>query len=108
MVKTPRVVITPGEPAGIGPDLVVALAQNSWPAQLVVCADPSLLTARAAQLGLPLTLLPFSSDKPAAPQAAGTLTLLPVTLKAPVVPVRSMRRTAVTWWKPWRAPAMAA
>ncbi|HAV6915865.1 TPA: 4-hydroxythreonine-4-phosphate dehydrogenase, partial [Cronobacter sakazakii] len=35
MVKTPRVVITPGEPAGIGPDLVVALAQNSWPAQLV-------------------------------------------------------------------------
>ncbi len=86
MVKTPRVVITPGEPAGIGPDLVVALAQNSWPAQLVVCADPSLLTERAVQLGLPLTLLPFSSDKPAAPQAAGTLTLLPVTLKAPVVP----------------------
>ncbi|CCK05331.1 4-hydroxythreonine-4-phosphate dehydrogenase [Cronobacter sakazakii 696] len=30
--------------------------------------------------------MPFSSDKPAAPQAAGTLTLLPVTLKAPVLP----------------------
>ncbi|ELY5820756.1 4-hydroxythreonine-4-phosphate dehydrogenase PdxA [Cronobacter dublinensis] len=86
MVKTPRVVITPGEPAGIGPDLVVALAQHAWPAQLVVCADPTLLTARAAQLQLPLTLLPFSSDAPACPQPAGTLTLLPVTLQAPVVP----------------------
>ncbi|EOV9018168.1 4-hydroxythreonine-4-phosphate dehydrogenase PdxA [Cronobacter muytjensii] len=86
MVKTPRVVITPGEPAGIGPDLVVALAQHAWPAQLVVCADPTLLTARAAQLDLPLTLLPYSSDDPALPQAAGTLTLLPVTLQAPVKP----------------------
>ncbi|ELY4672008.1 4-hydroxythreonine-4-phosphate dehydrogenase PdxA [Cronobacter muytjensii] len=86
MVKTPRVVITPGEPAGIGPDLVVALAQHAWPAQLVVCADPTLLTARAAQLDLPLTLLPYSSDAPALPQAAGTLTLLPVTLQAPVKP----------------------
>ncbi|WP_105685288.1 4-hydroxythreonine-4-phosphate dehydrogenase PdxA [Cronobacter dublinensis] len=86
MVKTPRVVITPGEPAGIGPDLVVALAQHAWPAQLVVCADPTLLTARAAQLQLPLTLLPLSSDAPACPQPAGTLTLLPVTLQAPVVP----------------------
>ncbi|NUW59867.1 4-hydroxythreonine-4-phosphate dehydrogenase PdxA [Cronobacter muytjensii] len=86
MVNTPRVVITPGEPAGIGPDLVVALAQHAWPAQLVVCADPTLLTARAAQLDLPLTLLPYSSDAPALPQAAGTLTLLPVTLQAPVKP----------------------
>lgn len=86
MVKTPRVVITPGEPAGIGPDLVVALAQHAWPAQLVVCADPTLLTARAAQLDLPLTLLPYFSDAPALPQAAGTLTLLPVTLQAPVKP----------------------
>ena len=39
MVKTQRVVITPGEPAGIGPDLVVQLAQREWPVELVVCAD---------------------------------------------------------------------
>ena len=37
MVKTQRVVITPGEPAGIGPDLVVQLAQREWPVELVVC-----------------------------------------------------------------------
>ena len=30
MVKTQRVVITPGEPAGIGPDLVVQLAPVSY------------------------------------------------------------------------------
>lgn len=38
-----RVVITPGEPAGIGPDLVVQLAQRDWPVELVICADGALL-----------------------------------------------------------------
>ena len=42
MVKTQRVVITPGEPAGIGPDLIVQLAQREWPVELVVCADATL------------------------------------------------------------------
>lgn len=51
-----RVVITPGEPAGIGPDVVVALAQQSWPVELVVCADAELLLSRALALKLPLTL----------------------------------------------------
>ncbi|ATF94178.1 4-hydroxythreonine-4-phosphate dehydrogenase [Cedecea neteri] len=81
-----RVTITPGEPAGIGPDLVVALAQRDWPVELVVCASPELLLARASLLGLPLTLQPFEPDQPAKPQAAGTLTVLPVELRAPVVP----------------------
>jgi len=65
MVKTQRVVITPGEPAGIGPDLVVQLAQREWPVELVVCADATLLTNRAAMLGLPLTLRPYSPNSPA-------------------------------------------
>ena len=81
MVKTQRVVITPGEPAGIGPDLVVQLAQREWPVELVVCADATLLTDRAAMLGLPLTLRPYSPNSPAQPQTTGTLTLLPVALR---------------------------
>ncbi len=81
-----RVTITPGEPAGIGPDLVVALAQRDWPVELVVCASPELLLARATLLGLPLTLQPFEANQPAKPQATGTLTVLPVELRAPVVP----------------------
>ncbi|HEY3986082.1 4-hydroxythreonine-4-phosphate dehydrogenase PdxA [Cedecea sp.] len=86
MANISRVTITPGEPAGIGPDLVVALAQRDWPVELVVCASPELLLARASLLGLPLTLQPFQTDQPAKPQAAGTLTVLPVELRAPVVP----------------------
>ena len=39
--------ITPGEPAGIGPDLVVKIAQQPWPRPLVAIADPELLQARA-------------------------------------------------------------
>ncbi|AFJ48362.1 4-hydroxythreonine-4-phosphate dehydrogenase PdxA [Shimwellia blattae] len=86
MANTPRVVITPGEPAGIGPDLVVALAQRDWPVEMVVCASPSLLSERAALLGLPLTLLPYHADTPASPQRSGTLTLLPRELQAPAIP----------------------
>ncbi|WP_313130584.1 4-hydroxythreonine-4-phosphate dehydrogenase PdxA [Pseudescherichia vulneris] len=80
-----RIVITPGEPAGIGPELVVQLAQRDWPMELVICADPQLLTDRASTLGLPLTLLPYDANQPAQPQQARTLTVLPVALRAPVV-----------------------
>jgi len=85
-MKHHRVVITPGEPAGIGPDLVVQLAQRSWPVELVICADASVLEARAKTLNLPLTLLPYQAENAPLPQQAGTLTLLPVPLRTPVVP----------------------
>ena len=85
-MKQHRVVITPGEPAGIGPDLVVQLAQRSWPVELVVCADATLLQDRAALLGLPLTLIPYVEGQQPAPQQAGTLTLLSVPLRTPVIP----------------------
>lgn len=79
-----RIVITPGEPAGVGPDLVVALAQQDWPVELVVCADPALLLARANQLNLPLQLREYQPDQPALAQQAGTLTILPVKTTAEV------------------------
>ena len=40
---TLRLAITPGEPAGIGPDLVLALSQQDWPVELVICANQQLL-----------------------------------------------------------------
>ncbi|MBB1198830.1 4-hydroxythreonine-4-phosphate dehydrogenase PdxA [Enterobacteriaceae bacterium 89] len=86
MTQPQRVVITPGEPAGIGPDLVVQLAQLDWPVELVVCADETLLTNRAAMLGLPLQLLPYRASSSPVPQRAGTLTLLPVSLHGAVIP----------------------
>lgn len=70
---TSRIALTPGEPAGIGPDLAVMLAQRARHTEVVAIADPSLLAARADLLGLPLTLRPF--DASAAPEGdrAGTL-----------------------------------
>ena len=50
-----RIAVTPGEPAGIGPDLVVAIAQQAHYASLVAVADPELLESRAEQLGLSLS-----------------------------------------------------
>ncbi|WP_225085816.1 4-hydroxythreonine-4-phosphate dehydrogenase PdxA [Pectobacterium colocasium] len=84
--NTPRVVITPGEPAGIGPDLVIALAQQAWPVELVICADPELLLSRALQLSMPLTLRDYQPGHPAQPQQAGSLTILPIAAPATVIP----------------------
>ncbi|HSJ48577.1 MAG TPA: 4-hydroxythreonine-4-phosphate dehydrogenase PdxA [Gammaproteobacteria bacterium] len=81
---TLRLVLTPGEPAGIGPDLCILLAQQAQAEELVVIADPDLLLARAAELGLPLKILPFSRDQPPTPTPAGQLRVLPVALRSPV------------------------
>ena len=48
--------ITPGEPAGIGPDLCVMLAQQDRHEHWIAIGDPQLLTSRAEALGLPLTV----------------------------------------------------
>ena len=86
MSNTPRVLITPGEPAGIGPDLAVQIAQEKWPAELVVIADPELLCARAKQLDLPpLNLVTCDLQKPAEPHQPGTLKIIPVALQTPCV-----------------------
>jgi 4-hydroxythreonine-4-phosphate dehydrogenase len=81
----PRIALTPGEPAGIGPDLIVTLAQTARAAELVVIADPELLQSRARLLGLPLQLHSFN-PLIRRPHQAGELTILPVPLTAPVSP----------------------
>ncbi|MGY3869498.1 4-hydroxythreonine-4-phosphate dehydrogenase PdxA [Aeromonas crassostreae] len=78
-----RLAITPGEPAGIGPDLVLDIARRDWPHQLVVIASPELMQRRAKALGLEIALIPYDPAQPARPQRAGTLTLCPVALGAP-------------------------
>ena len=83
---TSRVVITPGEPAGIGPDLVLAIARQAWPVELVVVADPQLLQQRAQLLGLDIQFKNYDPDAAATPQTAGTLTIAPVSLIADVTP----------------------
>jgi len=74
------IALTPGEPAGIGPDLCVKLAQQNLACQLVVIANPDMLRQRAEILGLPIILNEFNSDLPSVAQLAGHLTVLPVEL----------------------------
>lgn len=79
-----RIVITPGEPAGVGPDLVISLAQQAQPFELVVAADPTLLQERAQQLNLPLRLHDLDLNKPPRALAGGELVVAPVNLRAQV------------------------
>ncbi len=85
MRASKRILITPGEPAGIGPDVVIMLAQQPWPVELVVCADPDVLLERSRQLKLPLQLCPYDINQPAQPQKSGTLTLLPISTAVPSI-----------------------
>lgn len=84
---THRIVITPGEPAGIGPDLCVQIAQRPpADAELVVVADPDLMLSRARILGLPLSLNAFNPDLPASANKPGELTIQAVRLGNEVTP----------------------
>jgi 4-hydroxythreonine-4-phosphate dehydrogenase len=53
MHHAPVIALTPGEPAGIGPDIVLALMQRPHACDLVLIADPTMLAERAAQLNQP-------------------------------------------------------
>lgn len=83
---TKRVAITPGEPAGIGPDLVIAIAQQAWPVELVVVASKALILDRAKQLNLPITLIDYNANEAARPQAKNTLTIVDIPLAQPAIP----------------------
>jgi 4-hydroxythreonine-4-phosphate dehydrogenase len=56
----PRLIITSGEPAGIGPDLCIAVAERAWECDLVVAGDAQLLRDRAASLGKQIRLESYS------------------------------------------------
>ena len=84
MLSFKRLIITSGEPAGIGPDLCLMLASYSLPAQLVVAADPELLAQRAKQLNLNVTLTTFNPDD-RQPASVGELIVAPLSLSQPCV-----------------------
>ena len=77
----PRVALTAGEPAGIGPDLCVMLAQQAIDAEVVVIADIQILAQRAQQIGLPLQIIPFNKNTTQVHSGNSTLTVLHVPAK---------------------------
>ncbi len=75
--------LTPGEPAGIGPDITVSWAQRARDFDVVAFADPDMLRQRALHLGLALRI---ESDLDRVARNAGALTVVPIEAHAPVRP----------------------
>ena len=75
----PTLIMTAGEPAGIGPDLAVMASQKEFDCRLAVCADPALLTERADRLGIAVSIVEWNKQvhKP------GRLAVIPVMLNVP-------------------------
>ena len=80
----PRIIITTGEPAGIGPDITVQIAQENINADIVAIGDPDLLQDRASALGLPLSLNEFV-DAHKQKHIAKSLRIIPVKTEVPVI-----------------------
>ena len=83
---TIRIAITPGEPAGIGPDLVIKLAQKAWPVQLVAVVDKTILEKRAQELGEKINLIPFKDNESPTLAPAGSLFYLQIDKGVEVTP----------------------
>src|SRR5690606_14283618 len=78
--------LTPGEPAGIGPDLCLLLAREAQPHGPVAIASVQLLEQRAAELGVDVQILPVAPGAwPDRPAPAGSLYAWDTPLAAPVV-----------------------
>lgn len=86
MSRTPRLILTSGEPAGIGPDLCLALAERDWPCELVVAGDIEALRQRARLLHSSVELLSLEDGDARVPHARGSLRVLHVSADATVEP----------------------
>lgn len=83
-----RLALATGEPAGIGPDLCVQIAQLELPFNLVVLADRELLRARALLLQLPLKIIDYlpTAGAEKSKHKAGILHVLHVPLSGSSAP----------------------
>ncbi|MBI2992565.1 MAG: 4-hydroxythreonine-4-phosphate dehydrogenase PdxA [Gammaproteobacteria bacterium] len=82
--RPPRLALTAGEPAGIGPDLIVEIAQRQIDASLLVFTDPLLIEERAATLGHVVEVVAVAAPEEVQPHRPGLIMVSPVPLAAPV------------------------
>ena len=80
-----------GEPAGIGPDLCVRLAERRWDARLIGIGDIELLRDRARRLRAGVRIVPYIRGRDAAP---GNFEVAHFPLAVPTVPGRLDRANA--------------
>ena len=80
-----RLALTTGEPAGIGPDLAILLADTAQDCEIITIGCPLLLQQRAALLGRHIEIVPFTAEATRRPNRAGELRLLPLATGEAVV-----------------------
>jgi 4-hydroxythreonine-4-phosphate dehydrogenase len=83
-----RIILTSGEPAGIGPDLCIAAALHAWPCDLVVAGDAQVLRERATQLRADVKLSAVEDLGQRHAHQPGVLRVLHHPTQAPVKPGR--------------------
>ncbi len=77
------IAITPGEPAGIGPEILLKLAQENLPAPLVAVASIELLKQRANECNISIQISPFNKNSTGTHHTPGTLSVMDVELQEP-------------------------
>ncbi|MEM7468125.1 MAG: 4-hydroxythreonine-4-phosphate dehydrogenase PdxA [Pseudomonadota bacterium] len=82
----PKIIVTAGEPAGIGPELVLALAKENLHAHVACCADPEHLRALNETLGFKVQINTVGSISESQAHRPGCLSVLPTQLLTPVTP----------------------
>ncbi len=92
----PRIAVTTGEPAGIGPELCLALAARELDCELVCLGDVGLLAERARLTHARVELRPYAAHSPRARlrHAPGTLLVEPEALRAASTPGRLDKRNS--------------
>ncbi len=84
-IRPPVIAVTSGEPAGIGPDVCLALADRAFDARVVLLGDRAVLAARAARLDRDVRFADFDAARTPSP---GALEVLHRPTAAPVTPGR--------------------
>lgn len=92
--RLPRLALSVGEPAGIGPDIIASVAAHSIPARLICVADPEIIAARAATLEIDLEIVECSNLSAIPAHQPGTLAVWPIDAAAAVTPGRLDARNA--------------
>lgn len=89
-----RLLLTSGEPAGIGPDLAILLSQQTLACEVITLACPALIQARAKQLNITVDILPFAADNTPSCNQQGQIKLLAVPTASDVIAGQLDQRNA--------------
>ena len=82
----PRLALTAGEPAGIGPELIARLAATDVAADLIAIADADLLAAAARTAGIHLTITPYDPAEVVSARRPGSVRVAAMSLRTAAVP----------------------